>query len=96
MIHTLIIYKPYISHYIPLYVYVFFAVCCRHILWKPAAGSALVSPALPASLIRYAPEGRTGAFMGSLDRNGWLEKVYYQYYLFIVLFQYYDITQYKT
>lgn len=28
------------------------------------AGSALVSPALPASLIRYAPEGRTGAFMG--------------------------------
>lgn len=28
------------------------------------AGSALVSPALPASLIRYAPDGRTGFFMG--------------------------------
>ena len=40
------------------------------------AGSALVSPALPALLIRYAPPGRTGALMGSLgSREGYVGDV---------------------
>jgi hypothetical protein len=51
-----------------------------------------VSPALPASLIRYAPEGRTGAFMGSPERKGRLEKkmhtyIYIYYCSFILLFR---------
>ena len=54
------------------------------------AGSALVSPALPASLIRYAPEGRTGAFMGSPERKGRLEKKMHTYiYIYIIVHLYY-------
>lgn len=37
-----------------------------------AGGSALVSPALPALLVRFAPKGRTGAILGHWDgENGW-------------------------